>query len=156
MASDPTGFEPPRHSTYARLSSGGSRDLQTLSVYFSGFRLSLALEAGGRLAGDILKPTNQPTNQPTIDAPTQTDMLPIESISAIPPTAALSGNSMNSEDGTDVGTETLSAGRRRMRLSPSFFYNSNAFAVVSHAGAGSACFGCACDIALLNPIAASK
>jgi hypothetical protein len=32
-------FERPRHSTYARLSSGGSRGLQTLSVDFSGFRL---------------------------------------------------------------------------------------------------------------------
>jgi hypothetical protein len=32
-------FKPPRHSTYARLSSGGSMGLQTLSVYFSGFRL---------------------------------------------------------------------------------------------------------------------
>ena len=32
-------FERPRHSTYSPLSSGGSRGLQTLSVYFSGFRL---------------------------------------------------------------------------------------------------------------------
>src|SRR5215472_1620932 len=34
-----TRFRASRDSTHARLSSGGSRGLQTLSVYFSGFRL---------------------------------------------------------------------------------------------------------------------
>src|SRR5215471_13978910 len=36
----------PRHSTYASLSSGGSRGLQTLSVYFSGFRLPWPISRG--------------------------------------------------------------------------------------------------------------
>ena len=42
--------------------------------------------------------------------------------------------SMNSVDGTDMGTEALSAGRRRMRSSLSSFSSSNAFATAATVG----------------------